>query len=364
VINKNTLHGKALLWILLLGLFVGLIIIWVIVKTPFNTKGESSPVTDAQPVQVPGPLVETAWLADNLNNVVVLDVRPDEASFKKRSGGRSGGPVNPCGAKAHKGPFSVSGHIPGAVLVLWKNLIETRQIVDVEVKYLVPSKASFEELMQKSGVNNKTAIVITSNGESLGDAPLTTRLYWTLKYFGHDNVTILDGGTARWIKEKRDVNYGSSEAKLGNFKASQERTDIRATTDDVLKVSKGGDTQLVDAREQEVYLGLSYSAEFVAAHAKGHIPGAKNLPLELMVNHKDKMKTFHSNANISQVAALMKVNTDSSETIFYCNTGAYSSLGWFVWHELLGNKNTRLYDGSMHEWSQDANRPVTGLKFE
>jgi thiosulfate/3-mercaptopyruvate sulfurtransferase len=357
VINRKTLHGKAVLWVVL-GLVVGSIILWVILRTPSNRP----PVADGQPVPVPGPLVDTAWLADNLNNVIVLDVRTDEASFKKRSGGRAGA-VNPCGAKARKRPFGVSGHIPGAVLVLWMNLIETRKSGDVDAKSLLPSKGAFEALMQKSGVNNDSSLVITSKGESLGDAPLTTRLYWTLKYFGHDNVAILDGGTARWLKEKRDVEYGSSEAKLGNFKASQARTEIRATTDEVLKVTKEGNTQLVDVRQPEVYLGLSYSAGFAAAHAKGHIPGAKYFPLDLMVNNKDKMKTFYSTADMSQVAALMEVNTDR-ETIFYGNTAADSSLGWFVWHELLGNKNTRLYEGSMPEWSQDANRPVTALKFE
>ncbi|RKZ85016.1 MAG: hypothetical protein DRR19_16930 [Candidatus Parabeggiatoa sp. nov. 1] len=353
VINKNTLHGKALLSVLLLllGLVVGFIIIW------FTT--ESPPVADAQPVSVPGPLVEAAWLADNFKNVVVLDVRTDEASFKKRSGGQSG-PVNPCGAKARKGPFKVSGHIQGARLVLWKNVIENRQIGEVEVKYLVPGKESFEALMQNAGVNNDSAIVITSNSEHSKDVPLATRLYWTLKYFGHDNVAILNGGTARWIREKRGVKYGSSEANRGNFKASQARTEILATTDDVVKVTQRGGTQIVDVRKQEVYLGLNDPATLVRAHAKGHIPGAKNLPLDLMVNRA----VFYSNAEISQVAALMKVDTDSSETIFYDNTGVDASIGWFVWYELLGNKNARLYDGSMHEWSLDAIRPVTSLKME
>jgi thiosulfate/3-mercaptopyruvate sulfurtransferase len=335
MLNRNVLH--AALGILLLGF--------------------------ANAYAVPGPLVDTEWLAANLKKVVVLDVRADRASFEKRSRGQSG-PVNPCGIKAGKKPFSVSGHIPGAVLVLWENLIEARKIRGVEVKYLVPNKNSFERLMQKSGVNNNSAIVITSNGVELGDAPLSTRLYWTLKYFGHDNVAILNGGTARWIKEKRKVKYGKSRPKRGNFKAKTKRTKIRAMTANVLAASKTGKTQLVDARSQELYLGLTYHAEFVPASAKGHIPGAKNFPLNLMVNSSDLMTTFYSKADILKAAALKNVKTAKSDTIFYCNSGAYSSLGWFVWHELLGNKKTRLYDGSMHEWSRNASRAVSAMKIE
>lgn len=337
--NRNVAHSAGLLAILLLSF------------------------ANAYALQVPAPLVDTKWLGKNLKNVVILDVRTEGGSFRKRSSGQSG-PVNPCGAKAGKKPFSVSGHIPGAVLVLWENLIEARKIRSVEVKYLVPNKNSFESLMQKSGVNNNSAIIITNNGVELGDAPLSTRLYWTLKYFGHDNVAILNGGTARWIKEKRKINYGKTRPKKGNFKAKTKRTEIRAMTANVLKGSKTGKIQLVDVRSQALYLGLTYRAKFVPARAKGHIPGAKNFPLNLMVNSSDLMTTFYNKADILKVAALKNVKTAKSDIIFYCNTGAYSSLAWFVWHELLGNKKTRLYDGSMHEWSRNASRTVTTMKIE
>ncbi|MCK5717504.1 MAG: sulfurtransferase [Thiomargarita sp.] len=311
---------------------------------------------NAYAVQVLAPVVDAVWLSKNLNQVVILDVRTEKDSFKKRSR-RGSGPVNPCGAKAGQKAFHVSGHIPGAKLILWKKLFEERKLGDVQVKYLVPSQKKFEKLMQKAGVNNDSAIVITSNGVNLGDAPLTTRLYWMLKYFGHDNVAILDGGTAKWIQDTRKIKYSKSKSKRGNFKVSTVRSHIRATTKDVVT----GTAQLIDARGHDMYLGLSYPAKFVPAQAAGHIPNAKNFPLNLMVNSADLMTTFYKMDKIAQVAALKNIKIEQVDTIFYCNTGAYSSLAWFVWHELLGNKKARLYDGSMHEWSRDANRPVSSM---
>ncbi|MCU7841563.1 MAG: hypothetical protein KZQ94_19565 [Candidatus Thiodiazotropha sp. (ex Troendleina suluensis)] len=310
-------------------------------------------------IQVPAPLVDTAWLTENIDKVVLLDVRTDVRSFEKRPKGASA--VNPCGVGSAKGPIKVAGHIPGAVLIPWNKTSTKRKVEGTRIQYLVPDKEAFERLMQKSGVNGDSAVVITSKGEAVIHTSLATRLYWTLKYFGFDNVALLNGGTAQWIKDKQKIKLGKSRAEKGNFKATAERKDILATTDDVVKLSQGqGDEQLVDARSTAEYLGLNASGK-VAPGVKGHVAGAKSFPVFLLSNAMGPA-TVYDKERLQKVAELLGVDT-GKPTIAMCNSGVFASTTWFLLHELKGNKMVRLYDGSMHEWSH-LGKPVVSMKIE
>ncbi len=315
--------------------------------------------TAVQATPLPGPLVDTEWLAQNLDNVVILDVRKDTESFRKRPKGAK--PVNPCGPGGKKGPqpLVVAGHIPGAVLVPWKDVTGKRKVKGVEVKALLPEKKKFEKLMQKSGVNDDSAVVITSKGQQPVHAALAARLYWTLKYYGHDNVALLNGGTAQWMLDKRKVKLGTSKAKRGTFKATTERPQMLATMADVTKLSKGegGDEQLLDMRGKDVYLGLTRNGMFVAAEGKGHIPGAKSFPTAFVANTMGPAATIYRKDQMEQVASIIGADL-SKPTTAYCDSGVMASLGWFALHEVAGNQNVRLYDGSMHEWTRTGNAVV------
>lgn len=308
-----------------------------------------------QAAQVPGPLVDTEWLAKNLNNVVVLDVRRDAQSFIRKSGG--GGEVagvQACGAKGGGG--AVSGHIPGSALVEWKDIAVKVKTGTVELYDMVPEKETFEKLMQESGVNADSAIVVVSPGDGVPAVADGTRLYWTLKYFDHDNVSLLDGGVAKWATEKRDIEYGRNRPSKGNWLATAERNEIMATLDDVQSASASGTAQIVDIRTPEYYLGLTHKAEKVAK--KGHIPGAKNLPFLVLAKEGGKGTTFYGVEELRRVATELGVDP-SKPVITHCNTGHLASSGWFVMHELLGDKDARLYVGSMNEWAADPARPVS-----
>jgi len=311
--------------------------------------------------QVPGPLVDTEWLKSNLDQVVILDVRNDVKSFDSKPKGAEA--VNPCGVgKAKKGPVKVAGHIPGAVLVPWKQVTTKRKVGGKDIKVLLPEKDDFERLMQKSGVNADSMVVITSKGEAVINTALAARLYWTMKYYGFDNVALLDGGTAQWMKDKQEIEYGRSRARKGNFKATAERTEILASTDDVMKLAEGQtEGQLLDSRSTPEYLGLTASGKFVAPGVKGHVAGAKSFPVDLYANSLG-VATLYDKNQIQQTSELLGVDT-AKPTIAMCNSGVFSSLAWFVMHELLGNENVRIYDGSMHEWSHTG-KPVVSMTME
>lgn len=305
--------------------------------------------------QVPGPLVNTEWLAGNLKDVVVIDVRRDPQTFLRKAGG--GGEVagvQACGAKGAAG--GVSGHIPGSALVEWKELAVKTKTDGIELFDSVPDKAAFEALMQRSGVKKDSAIVIANPGDGAPAVADGARLYWTLKYYGYDNVALLDGGVAKWATEKRDIEFGRSKTEAGNWTAGAERRELLATLDDVQAASTSGSAQIVDIRTPEFYLGLTHKADKVAK--KGHVPGAKNLPFLVLAKESDKGTTFYAVDDLRRVSTELGIDP-SKPVITHCNTGHLAASGWFVMHELLGDKQARLYDGSMNEWAADPARPVS-----
>jgi thiosulfate/3-mercaptopyruvate sulfurtransferase len=311
---------------------------------------------------LPGPLVETDWLARNLSNVVIIDVRADQESFIKKSRGGIAG-IQACGAGGSGGGAStVSGHIPGAIYMPWDQVRADRMEGGQKVVGELPKAKTFERWMTRSGVNKDSAVVISGLGERPQDAVETARLYWTLKYYGHDNVALLNGGTAKWAAEDRELEYGRSRAKRGNFKAGPGRPELLASTEDVQKSVKGS-AQLLDVRAQDLYLGLTYHRQFVEPHAKGHIPTAKSFPFTLLVDTMGSAATYYSPTQIQELSGLLGVDP-TKPTIVYCETGGQASMTWFVLHELLGNKNVSIYDGSMNEWAGDKSRPVVSMKFE
>lgn len=306
----------------------------------------------AQAVQVPGPLVDTEWLAKHAKDVTIIDVRKDVKSFTakpKFSKDKKTGKL-----KLKK----VGGHIPGAALVDYKKVRATRKIGDQKVQKIIPDKADFEALMQSAGLNKGAAVVIVSKGHSHKDMTIATRLYWQLKYYGQDNMAILNGGIAQWLTEQRKISRDQSKPAKGNWVATAERKEILATTADVQKALKDG-TQLLDSRDMAQYLG-TYHKSYV--YAPGHLPGAKVFPNATLTAPKAPAKLWATD-KLKNLSSALGIKTDAP-TINYCNSGHLATGAWFVMSELMGNKNTKLYDGSMHEWTLDQQRPVTAMKVE
>lgn len=303
-------------------------------------------------IQVPGPLVDTDWLAEHRADVVVLDVRKDTKSFTR-------GPAYKKDKKTGKKMLvAVGGHIPGAVLVNYKQVRTKRNVGGKLVTRIVPLQADFEKLMQQSGLNRDSAVVIVSKGEGTGDLTMATRLYWTLKYFGHDNMAILNGGMAQWTIDGRKVETGPARVAAGNWQAGEIRSEILATTEEVSSAVQAGSSQLVDNRSVSQYFGTNKKSY---VYAEGHIPGARVFPNELM-NTAGGPAKFLPKDDLEKLLQAMSINP-GAESITYCNSGHLASGGWFIMSELLGNRKTRLYDGSMHEWTLEK-QPVNAMQME
>lgn len=308
---------------------------------------------------LPGHLVDADWLEQNVDKITLLDVRADVNSFSKRSKG--GSPVNPCGAGVKgKDVEPVAGHIPDAALVRWSLLTTQQTVAGQKTDGWLPEQEDFERLMQKSGVNNEKPVVITHKGEKAIETAMAARLYYTLKYYGHNQVAILDGGTAAWLQSGRKVKFGRSNSKRGNFTAKTGHSEMVATMDDVKTLSESGKDQLLDIREPAGFLGVSRNIAGVDLQWHGHIPGSKNVPMTLLSNDVGPAAYLFDKDTLQQSLSLMGASPDSPTTV-YCNTGVMASVGWFVLSEILGNDKVRLYDGSMQEWAL-SKMPLAAMK--
>ena len=307
----------------------------------------------AQAIQVPGPLVDSAWLAKNQKYVLILDVRENPKTFTSR-------PVIDVDKKTRKMKIvNVGGHIPGAVLVDYKKIRAKKTVNGVKLVKMLPGKQAMESMMQSLGANQDSTIVIVSRGMNNLDMTGATRMYWQLKYYGQDNMAILDGGVAQWLMDGHKVSLKTTPVKKGNWKASAERNDLLATSEDVARAVKDGSVQLVDNRPISQYLGVVYKKSYV--YAPGHIPTAKSFPNELFTAAGAPAK-FNSKAKLTSLSEAMGIDPGKT-SINYCNSGHLATGGWFYLHEVMGNKNVKMYDGSMHEWTKEK-RPVVTMKME
>jgi thiosulfate/3-mercaptopyruvate sulfurtransferase len=306
--------------------------------------------TSAFALDLPGPLVETGWLSDHQGEVVVLDVREESESYLGQS------PASDAKPDLKK----LSGHIPGAIAVPWKQVVAKSEERGVALKAMLPTSDAFAGLMQASGVSNGSTIVIAGLGRNAKDQAHAARLYFTLKYFGHDKVALLDGGTAQWAMEGRPLAYETETTETGDFQVLEVREHLLVGTPEVEAAAASGGQQLVDCRTEDFFLGLTAKRDFVAEEHKGHLAGAKSLPFVMLGDNTGPAR-FYALEDMRKVAELKDIALDVP-TIVYCNTGVTASLGWYALHELLGNPQTRLYDGSMHAWSKvDPAHAVTSL---
>ncbi|MDI3259532.1 MAG: rhodanese-like domain-containing protein [Sinobacteraceae bacterium] len=314
--------------------------------------GLSVATTAARAAGVPGPVVSAAWLHDHLAEVTVVDVRDEPETFTVAPTYETDPKT---GARALT---KVGGHIPGARLVEFGKIRVDREINGKMIKAMLPDRGYFENLMRAAGVSGSKPIVITMPGETLDQVDMATRLYWSLKYYGTDELAILDGGNAAWLAAGYEVSTDPPAAGGGDWSATAERKSLLAESADVSAAQKSKKVQLVDARPLPQYLGLSKKPVVLAA---GHIPGAKNLPTDVVTRAAGPAQHFLSAADYRGVLNALGIKPSAS-TITYCNTGHLASGAWFVMSEILGNPHVKLYDGSMTEWTTEKQPVVAAIE--
>ena len=282
----------------------------------------------ARPAAAADPLVNVDWVKANLGKpgIVFVDFAPPADYLR--------------------------GHIPGAVNSNYAKDGWREERASDKVPDMLPAMLDAVGVMiGMLGIDNNTHVVLVPAGASSTDMGVGTRVYWTFKVLGHDNVSLLDGGMAAWTKDKKNpLQAGAAKVEPKTFKINV-RKDMIVTMDDVKKAKAAG-VLLVDNRPEDQFAGINRHPK---ATESGTIEGAKNLPNGwLTVNGGGE---FRNKSQLDQLYKVASVPT-SGDQINFCNTGHWASVGWFVSSELMGNKKAKMYDGSMVEWTMLKGGPV------
>ncbi len=266
----------------------------------------------------PHLLISIDELATELAKVTVLDVRY-----------KLGGPP---GADEF-----AAGHIPGAAYVdLDRDLAAPRG--PGQGRHPLPDAKAFEDAMRRAGVSNERAVVLYDDWGGRASA----RAWWLLRYFGHPNVRVLDGGWAAWKRAGGEVAIESREPIAGTFTAIPGGMPVVEAGE----VRRAG--VLIDARAPERFRGDVEPVDPVA----GHIPGAVNVPTTSNLDADGKFRTGGElAAEYAKVGA-----TSGADVAVYCGSGVTAA------HDVLALEiagvRAKLYPGSWSEWITDPSRPI------
>jgi thiosulfate/3-mercaptopyruvate sulfurtransferase len=237
-----------------------------------------------------------------------------------------------------------TAHVPGAVYAsLTHDMAGPR--TGTNGRHPLPSIEALSATLGRLGITRGTQVVTYDQDSGM----YASRLWWLLRYAGHDAVAVLDGGWAKWIREGRATRSGDENRPAATFTAAP-RAEMRIDVDEVSVQLGHADTLLVDARAPERYEGQSEPIDRVP----GHIPGA--------VNHHYRMNaaddfTLLPPQELRETFQKVLGSHEPSQSVMYCGSGVTAC------HNLLamthaGLPGARLYAGSWSEWSADPARPV------
>jgi thiosulfate/3-mercaptopyruvate sulfurtransferase len=268
-------------------------------------------------------LVSTSWLADHLDDagLRLIEVDVDPSNYDK-------------------------GHIQGAVGWDWKKDLQDGTVRDLATREALAAK------LGESGVNPGDTVLLYGDNNNW----FAAYAYWALKYYGHDDVKLVDGGRVKWQAEQRPYTTDAPSVTPTQYSfPGQTNEALRAYRDQVQAAI--GRSSLVDVRSPAEFSGQLLAPENLpqeGAQRGGHIPTAVNVPWGTVVNDDG---TFKSASELKGIYEGKGVK-GSGEVIAYCRIGERSAHTWFVLRELLGYQDVKNYDGSWTEWGSAIRVPI------
>jgi thiosulfate/3-mercaptopyruvate sulfurtransferase len=268
-------------------------------------------------------LVGANWLSEHLNDesIRIVEVDEDPALYAE-------------------------AHIPGAIGFDWQKDLQD----PVRRDFLGPQ--AFGELFATHGVSDDHTIVLYGDRNNW----FAAYTYWYLKYYGHDQVLLLNGPREKWISDGRPTTAELPSHAPARFTAHPGDETIRARREEVLAAIDAS-TKLVDVRSPAEFAGEIISPagyEQEGAQRGGHIPSAASVPWVQAVREDG---TFRSAEELREIYGGKGV-LNGDDIIAYCRIGERSAHTWFVLHELLGEDRVKNYDGSWTEWGSLVGVPV------
>ncbi len=266
-------------------------------------------------------LVSTQWVADHKDEVRLIEVDVDTTQYEL-------------------------GHIPGAVAFNWQTQLQNQTLRDIA------TKEEFEGLLSAASVTPETHVVLYGDNNNW----FAAYAFWLFKYYGHDNVSLMDGGRKKWIAEERDLSTDEASYPATRYQVGKVNADLRADRDYVKARLEQPGFGLVDVRSNDEYTGKIIAPPGMSETAQraGHIPGAANIPWSQAVAEDG---TFKSKADLQALYGAKGIS-DQRDVVAYCRIGERSSHTWFVLKYVIGLPNVRNYDGSWTEWGNLIGVPI------
>jgi len=272
----------------------------------------------------PEVLVSTEWAAEHQNDpkVRLVEVDVDTTAYDQ-------------------------GHIPGAVGWNWQTQLQDnvrRDLID---------KSALEELLGKSGISNDTTVILYGDNNNW----FAAYALWQLKYYGHKDARLINGGRKKWVEEKRPLTTDAPKVTPATYRATGPDESIRARKEEVFAlVNSKKHGKLVDVRSVDEFTGKIIAPPGMSETAQraGHIPGAANIPWAQAANEDGTFKSADALKQLYQAKGVY----GEGETIAYCRIGERSSHTWFVLKYLLGYEDVKNYDGSWTEWGNLVGAPI------
>ena len=274
-------------------------------------------------------LVSTAELAARLGDpgVVIVDVRHDLVQPER------------WGEDRYR-----ESHVPGARFAHVDRDLSGRKS-GRNGRHPLPSPDEAAAVFSRLGIGPDTSVVAYDQGPGM----FAVRLWWMLRWLGHSDVALLDGGFEKWQREGRPVTVDvPPPAHAATFVARSAAPTVAA--DDVRQSLDDGSLVLVDARVPERYRGETEPMDPVA----GHIPGARNRPYAQNLNPDG---TFKPPDVLRREFASLLGSQPLDRVVHYCGSGVTACHNVLAM-ELAGLPGTRIYPGSWSEWCADPARPV------
>lgn len=268
------------------------------------------------------PIVSTDWLMTNLKNpkLIVLDVRRVE-NYRE-------------------------GHIPGALSAFYGAWAYMKDGLFGSL----PEKDDIDDTISYIGISYDRWVVVTGCMDTPRLSYQSARVACTLQYAGIKNVALLDGGVNKWMKEKKPLSGKIEKRKPLKFKGTY-RGEVFA---DKKYLNENKDKiVLLDVREREFFTG---EKKMDCVAKAGHIPGAFNMPTSCAFNAD---KTFKTREELAAIVEPVAGKDRGKAIVTYCDTGQCCPIWSYLLKQVLGYTNVRLYVGSMQEWTQDPQAPVT-----
>ncbi len=235
-------------------------------------------------------------------------------------------------------------HIPGAIYLHLDSDLSSDIIPGVTGRHPLPEKQNLEQLLRSVGLRQQDRVVIYDQGHG----GIAARLWWLLKWAGHDDVSVLNGGWSAW--QEAGMNVESAVPSFGQSDYQAAFRDELTVSRDTVGVSDLSFT-LVDSRDSQRYHGVIEPIDPIA----GHIPGAINLPFKENLDESGMWK--------SPQQLRTRFEELSAEPVFYCGSGVTACHNILA-YSLAGLGEARLYPGSWSEWITDPEAPIVVSQSE